>query len=225
MKESKQPPSNFPADPRERGQLGCDKQVNAQDFYKSGEEKFGRIGSWIYSQLASRFLRKFHAYVTEAILSYGAKRILDLGCGPGDVLFALGLKDSSLELYGIDPSPFMLGLAARKMGDLQNVSVRLMLGSSRAIQFTGTLDLIFTSLSFHHWKDSEESIPFLLARLNNNGVLAIYEYNRDALPFLLRLIVGKHALSFDETEALSFEGYEKKVELNGRFLCLRFEKR
>jgi SAM-dependent methyltransferase len=151
--------------------------------------------------------------------------VLDIGCGVCDVL--LRLRGREIELYGIDPSPYMLTLAKKKIEDSDDTAlskVHLSLGNSRLIPFDQKFDMIFTSLSFHHWKNREECIPYILTRLNENGEFAIYEYDRDSLSFLRRIIAGKHALSRNDVEALSFDGYQKTVEPSEPFIIVRFKK-
>jgi SAM-dependent methyltransferase len=138
------------------------------------------------------------------------------------------LRSREIELYGIDPSPYMLTLAKKKVGDSADNTelsdVYLSLGNSRLIPFHKKFDMIFSSLSFHHWKNREESIPYILTRLNENGEFAIYEYDRDALSFLRRMVAGKHALSTNDVKGLGFDGYKKTIELREPFIIVRFKK-
>jgi SAM-dependent methyltransferase len=122
----------------------------------------------------------------------------------------------------------MLTLAKKKIGDSADNTelsdVYLSLGNSRLIPFDKKFDMIFSSLSFHHWKNREESIPYILTRLNENGEFTIYEYDRDALSFLRRMVAGKHALSTNDVKGLGFDGYKKIIELREPFIIVRFKK-
>lgn len=140
------------------------------------------------------------------------------------MLFALARKDSSLELYGIDPSQSMLRRARKKLGDAQSISLHLMLGSSRVIPFTETFDLIFTSLSFHHWAYKEGSIPYVMSKLNANGSFVIYEFDRNAQGFLRRAAIGRHALSTEEANSLDAFNSHKRVTPNGHFIRVVYTK-
>jgi ubiquinone/menaquinone biosynthesis C-methylase UbiE len=78
------------------------------------------------------------------------KRILDLGCGTGR--FTEGLAANfDAEVFGVDPSTKMLEQAMAKRRDRR---VTYQLGSAEGIPLkTDTIDLVFMSMSFHHFRD------------------------------------------------------------------------
>jgi len=196
-----------------------------QGLCARGEENFGSVKSRLYS-LTARWRRRFIDFVANDLLSRNPRSVLDIGCGVCDVL--LQLRSREIELYGVDPSPHMLMLGKKKIGDSADDTalskVYLSLGNSRLIPFDKKFDMIFASLSFHHWKNREESIPYILTRLNENGEFAIYEYDRDALSFFRRIVAGKHALSRNDVKGLGFDGYQKTIELSEPFIIVRFKK-
>lgn len=209
-------------DDQQRALNDCD----AQHLCSPGEEKFGYVKSRLYA-LTLRWRRKFVEFVANDILSSNPRTVLDIGCGTCDVLTQL--RSSEIELYGIDPSPHMLRLAKKNMGDTDSKvelsKVDLSLGNNRHIPFERKFDRIFSSLSFHHWKNREESIPYILTKLAARGEFTIYEYDRDALVFLGRTIVGKHALSERDVIDLAYAGYEKTIEHNVPYIVVRFKKK
>jgi ubiquinone/menaquinone biosynthesis C-methylase UbiE len=115
-----------------------------QHLYCPGEEKFGYVKSRLYA-LTLHWRRKLVAFVANDILSSNPETVLDIGCGPCDVLAQL--RSSEIELYGIDPSPHMLRLATRRMGNTDS-RAHLGLGNNRHIPFDRKFDRIFTSLSY-----------------------------------------------------------------------------
>lgn len=189
-----------------------------------GEEKFGPIRSKLYA-LTLRWRSKFVDFVANDVRSSNPRSVLDIGCGTGDVLNRL--RTPGIELYGIDPSPYMLKVAIeniRRAHSWAKPSVNLSLGNSKNIPFDNDFDRIFSSISFHHWKNREESIPYILSRLNSNGEFTIYEYNKDALPVIHRTIFGKHSISELEVNHLAFDGYKKTIEHSSSFIVIRFRK-
>jgi ubiquinone/menaquinone biosynthesis C-methylase UbiE len=201
------------------------REYNLQDLCWDGEEKFDYAKSRLYA-LTLRWRRGFVDFVAKDVLSRNPRSVLDVGCGSCDILAQL--QGREIELYGIDPSPHMLKLAKKKIRDsgpqADLSSVHLSLGNSRFIPFERKFDIIFSSLSFHHWKNREENIPYILSRLDEDGEFTIYEYNRDALSFLPRKILGKHALSAIDVKGLDFDGYKKTIEQSGSFIVVRFRK-
>ena len=80
-----------------------------------------------------------------------ARRILDLGCGTGR--FTEGLAERfDAEVVGLDPSIKMLEQARRKLRDPR---VEYCRGAAEAIPLTSAgVDLVFMSMSFHHFTDA-----------------------------------------------------------------------
>lgn len=189
-----------------------------------GEEKFGLLKARIYA-LALRWRRAFVQFVVNDILFKNPQSVLDIGCGPGDIL--MELQHHNIKLYGTDPSPHMLELASKRVRNSApsaKFSVQLSLGSSRVIPFDRKFDMIFSSISFHHWKTREENIPYILSRLENDGEFTIYEYDKDAQSLLRKMILGKHSLSANEAKDFQFAGYAKTIVHIEPFIIVRFKK-
>jgi len=105
--------------------------------------------------------------------------ILDLGCGTGR--FSEALADHfNAEVIGIDPSNKMLDQARTKLGDRR---VRYEPGRGEAIPLENdSVDLIFMSMTFHHFDD-----PRLAARecrrvLRDGAVAFLRAGVRDRIP-------------------------------------------
>lgn len=105
--------------------------------------------------------------------------ILDLGCGTGRFSESLAAHFDA-EVIGIDPSKKMLEQAERKLRDGR---VRYQTGSGEAIPLADdSVDLIFTSMTFHHFND-----PVLVARecrrvLRDGEVMVVRTGTRERIP-------------------------------------------
>ena len=198
-----------------------------QDLYLDGEERFGRISSCLYSRFSGMSVWKPYRQIIDFIKARKPVRLLDVGCGPGDILLHLAGEMPDASLWGIDPSTQMVKIAekrAAKLGLSGRVTVAE--GSSRKFDLPGKFDMIISSFSFHHWNEKKQSLEYLLQRLTDDGTLAIFDADSDGLYGHLPLI-RKHALSERFAEGLTFTGYETTIEHSGdrRLLIVSFRKK
>lgn len=147
-----------------------------KNFYLDGEEKFGFFTSHMYglSRLIPTF-KKFHSFVIEDILKNDFENILDIGCGNGYLINEIVKQCNDVCAVGIDPSKYMLN-HAKKLTIKNRLSnnIKFTLGSNRTLP-DKKFDLIYTSMSFHHWKDRELSVIPIMNTLNRKGTFNIYE--------------------------------------------------
>lgn len=54
--------------------------------------------------------------VVTSLLACGAERVLDLGCGPGELLVRLSAEPQFKKIVGLDSSPATLGAARQRLG-------------------------------------------------------------------------------------------------------------
>lgn len=87
--------------------------------------------------------------ITAAGLSAG-HRVLDVGCGTGNLLRTTGKRHPDVELTGLDPDPKALARARRK-ARRAGVAVRLDRGFAQDLPYPdGSFDRVFSSLMLHH---------------------------------------------------------------------------
>jgi len=195
------------------------------DYYINGEERFGAISSRIYSFGSKRALKNFYLYISKDIKKLKPKTILDVGAGTGELAIILNKTIKNVKVYCVDPSNSMRSIAIRKFNKLGINNIKYKLGSSRNIPFKEKFDVILTSISFHHWKEKEKGIKYLLSRLNKNGYLNIYEFSYDKLNKLQKAAIGKHSLSLEEAKKYSFKGYREKIKLDKNIIKVTFNKK
>lgn len=97
-----------------------------------------------------------------------ARRIVDLGCGPGNVTRLLRQRWTEASLTGVDRSPAMLERARQLLPEVEWVEADLVTWSAAE-----PVDLVFSNAALH-WLDDH---PALLARLSRmlsaDGMLAV----------------------------------------------------
>jgi ubiquinone/menaquinone biosynthesis C-methylase UbiE len=89
---------------------------------------------------------KLHKAVIAAVAPERGQRVLDIGCGTGNLLRALDRDHPGLDLAGIDPDRRALRRAGRKVR-----GARLDQGSAASLPYPdASLDLVLSTLMFHH---------------------------------------------------------------------------
>jgi ubiquinone/menaquinone biosynthesis C-methylase UbiE len=95
-------------------------------------------------------LRSIHReMITLAGLRDG-HRVLDVGCGTGNLLRSTGKRYRTVDLVGLDPDPRVLARAGRKLRRAGR-SVRLDRGFAQELPYPDdSFDRVFSSLMLHH---------------------------------------------------------------------------
>ena len=122
----------------------------------------------IYSAFAQPRLRPALDLMARIDLA-DASRVVDLGCGTGNVTRILKERWAEADVIGIDSSPEML-LTARDHGG----AVRyLQTDAAGWAESGGEVDILFSNAALH-WLDGHQTLfPKLLERVGSGGVLAV----------------------------------------------------
>lgn len=194
------------------------------EFYLKGEERFGPITSELYSMFAPRVAKYYYDFIVEDVESINPMRMLDVGCGPGTIINMLSPKLPETEFYCVDPSKSMVRISNRRFAKGTAASrIHVEQGSSRYVPFEGEFDLILSSLSFHHWKDKENGLLYLIDRLSEKGIISIYDPYYEEVRKKHRF-GSTHSLSYSYLSRLNFDGVKKSIHYNGELVNVRFEK-
>lgn len=103
------------------------------------------------------------------------RRVLDVGCGTGNLLHAAGKRHRNVELTGIDPDLKMLARAERKLRRA-GLAARLDRGYAQELAFPDdSFDVVFSSLMLHHLDTSskDEMLAEVRRVLRPDGVLVL----------------------------------------------------
>lgn len=112
----------------------------------------------------------------------GGRRVLDVGCGTGNLLRATGKRHPDVELAGVDPDLKMLARAERKTRRA-GVKVRLDRGFAQELAFPGdSFDVVFSSLMLHHLDPAakDEMLAEVRRVLRPGGVLVLADLRHEA---------------------------------------------
>lgn len=102
-------------------------------------------------------------------------RVLDIGCGTGNLLRSTGKRNPNVDLVGLDPDPKALARAGRK-ARRAGLAVRLDLGFAQELPYPDdSFDRVFSSLMLHHLDSASKDA--LLAEVHRvlrpDGVLVL----------------------------------------------------
>lgn len=176
--------------------LESNEQLNYDHFLNNisnilNENKINRrhwIDKWGFNNKAIRFdelvrdrsndeLGLFEKYdeildeIRRRIIKYGAKCVLDLGCGTGNLC---GILSNKIEVIGIDQSLEMLLQAKKKY-----YNMKLKLGNFLDKPFCrGKFDNVVTTYAFHALDNNEKkmALKHMLEYLKDNGKIIIVDF-------------------------------------------------
>jgi len=140
-------------------------------------------GSLVYNALSgSEIFRRHYELVAHDVTYYGkTERILDIGTGPGHLLFALRQTFPNTALVGVDISPAMVAQAHKNIkacGHESSIEVRV--AGANALPFAdGTFDRVVSTGSLHHWKDPVHALSEAHRVLKVDGYALMYDLVRE----------------------------------------------
>jgi len=139
-------------------------------------EEFGPISAFFYQRWAGPSLEPLHRRIAAEIpVSNG--RLLDIGCGPGNLDRRIAALHPGLSVVGLDSSEAMLRRAAKGPRP-PNLEFRQ--GAVETLSFRDEFDLALTVLSFHHWEEPAAGLEAVYRALKPGGRFWIYEPDPEA---------------------------------------------
>lgn len=157
-------------------------------------------------------------------------RYLEIGAGPGYQTARVFEKFKPDEIVVVEPSSSMISMADEYLTKKGFSSkVKLKIGYVEDEQLMGSLgkfDLIYSTISLHHWGDPAQAFRNLVKQLKPDGMIVIHDFRRINLPFHFSLHADSHrAFSSEElAELLSQVGihrYELASSLLFHILTIR----
>ncbi len=115
----------------------------------------------------------------------------DLGCGSGRLVIELARRAAGLHITGVDLSDALLDEArqnAAAAGLMSRTSFRT--GDAASTPFAdGSLDLVVSTLSVHHWSDPVAVLNEVARILKPGGAFMLFDLRRDMIaPFYLLIL-------------------------------------
>ncbi|MFE0250804.1 class I SAM-dependent methyltransferase [Streptomyces sp. NPDC059010] len=120
-------------------------------------------------------LRPIHQEMITLARLRDGHRVLDVGCGTGNLLRATGQRHRNVDLVGLDPDPQALARAGRK-ARRAGFTVRLDRGFAQELPYAdGSFDRVFSSLMLHHLDSTSKDALLAEVRrvLRPDGLLVL----------------------------------------------------
>jgi ubiquinone/menaquinone biosynthesis C-methylase UbiE len=102
-------------------------------------------------------------------MALGRNTLLDLGCGPGELLYEIGEKFPQLELTGVDYSPRMLEISQQRNGKVRH----MLMDAADLDQLEIRYDIIVCTHSLPYYRDPKEVFRKLSRILSKKGRLMV----------------------------------------------------
>ncbi|HXJ09145.1 MAG TPA: class I SAM-dependent methyltransferase [Burkholderiales bacterium] len=165
-----------------------------------------------YAGAAKDYDRKWSFYVEATTRETLARlemrptdRVLDIGCGTGELLSRLAAKYPEARLSGLDPVPEMLEMARRKLSE----RVDLRVGWANELPWPdGTFDLVVSCNMFHYITHPVDAVREMERVLKPGGRIVITDWCDDYLAcrvcnLYLRLMSKAHYKTYRQAECES----------------------
>lgn len=174
-------------------------------------EHFNKTAETYDQTSDGKFVFPMYESLLRELSQYSNGKLLDVGCGNGNVLAAL--EDTKIELYGIDLSENMINEAKNRLGS----NVDLCIGDAEKLPYQDDyFDVVVCNASFHHYPNPEVVLKDMHRVLKKGAKLLIGEgYVIQPLRALLNL-------SFRFSDSGDYHSYGKR-ELRDMFKHCGFE--
>lgn len=135
-----------------------------------------------------RYRPGYPAMAIEWVIGRSPRRVIDVGCGPGNLTSQLA--EVGHEVVGVDPSPSMLERARKK-------GLRVVLAAAESLPFADACADVVTAATAFHWFDADRAVPEMRRVLGPDGIVGLLTNIRDErVPWVdaLSEIIGSEAV-------------------------------
>ncbi|MBW9147795.1 class I SAM-dependent methyltransferase [Clostridium sp. CM028] len=174
---------------------------NKNVFKENSKINFNKQAESYDKSANGKFVAPMYNEIINRIMLIKPKKLLDVGCGTGNVLMKL-VENSNIELYGLDISEKMIDMAKKNLGN----SADLKVSDSECMPWkNNTFDVIVCNASFHHYPNPDKTLLEMKRILTSNGTLIIGD---PTAPVVIRQVLN---LYYKRSDTGDYKIYSKKV--------------
>ena len=144
--------------------------------------RYSMPGPASYDLAARLLFRDRYAAIATALAAEvpAGSRLLDVGCGPGEVLTALSTLAPEIETTGLDVDAAMIDRAERKASRLapsgSGRRPTFVVADAASMPFADeTFDVVVSSYAVHHWPDRHAGLAEMMRVLKPGGRAIIWD--------------------------------------------------
>jgi len=156
------------------------KSSNHHNITANAIQQFNQWSSTYDTGITNLFFQYTIKRIKQSIDFKDNIKVLDVGCGTGNLLLEIGKDHRSCELQGIDISPKMIQTANSKIGKLKNVSFQIGNGDNLPYD-SNYFDYVICSHSLHHHPKPEKSLVEMTRVLTSGGKLILVDGITDGI--------------------------------------------
>jgi ubiquinone/menaquinone biosynthesis C-methylase UbiE len=139
--------------------------------------RYSMPSAGIYDRVTGLLFRGLYAEIAREIAAAApaGASVLDVGCGPAEMLVRLARLSPTLRLTGVDVDAPMIDRARRKSARA-GLSPTLIVADAAALPFEdGSFDLVVSSFAVHHWPDPHAGLAEVMRVLKPSGRAIIWD--------------------------------------------------
>lgn len=144
--------------------------------------RYSMPGPATYDLAARLLFRDRYAAIATALAAEvpAGSRLLDVGCGPGEILTTLATLGPEIETTGLDVDAAMIDRAERKASRLARTGSgrrpTFVVADAASMPFADeTFDVVVSSYAVHHWPDRHAGLAEVMRVLKPGGRAIIWD--------------------------------------------------
>jgi SAM-dependent methyltransferase len=136
-----------------------------------------------YAEEAENWTIRLYSRFLQELKSLGIQgRYLEVGAGPGVLAAIIARDNPDVQITAVELSPDMVSVAGEyvRNKDLQD-RIQFVVGDATdedLINSLGKFDVIYSTLSMHHWEDAKKAIRNFTRAVADGGTVLIYDLRR-----------------------------------------------